>query len=469
MLKQLYDEAASRLLSFNVKELEETGFLSLNKQFFPSVHYPPITMYQPISQEQLFGGYNLPFDKRFDVYVHIPFCMKYCSYCHYPVIVGDVPEEKDRYLLALEKDMDLYLRLLGISKIEPRSILVGGGTPTYLSPEQLRRFLEFLGRRVNLPASTQFSYDVDPVSLLGPKGADRLSVLKEYGVHRLTIGVQSLDNVVLKEMNRHHNARAAVDAVRRAKAAGFKVNVEFIYGYPGQSVDSWITTLEQSLQLEADEIQIYRLKFIPYGDHNGVIQSNIPGDPGGYFERTMLMKSLAVSILENGGYFENIRRVFSRTRQDYSHYAHNQCCNLFDQLGFGLTAFSSLRDRFGLNALDLADYYRRIDSGRLPLTRGMVRGKADQCSWAFVLPLKNRQVYKKYFFGMTGMQVEDIFKDKIERLKRFDLLREDPAGVALTARGGFFADEVCHQFHQPEYIPFPKSSYKPGPLSPHNN
>jgi len=73
MLKQLYDEAASRLLSFNVKELEETGFLSLNKQFFPSVHYPPITMYQPISQEQLFGGYNLPFDKRFDVYVHIPF------------------------------------------------------------------------------------------------------------------------------------------------------------------------------------------------------------------------------------------------------------------------------------------------------------------------------------------------------------------------------------------------------------
>lgn len=469
MNKHLYDEAVARVRSYNARELEEAGFLNMDRQFFPAVHYPPITMYPDITQEELFSGYTLPDDKRFDLYVHFPFCAKCCNFCHYPVFTGASPAEKDVYIEALEKDIAAYMRILGVSRLAPRAILIGGGTPTYLSPDQLKRFLEMFGRRVDLGTATQFSYDVDPVTLLGPSGNERLRVLKDYGVHRLTIGVQSFDNVLLRAMNRHHNARAGADAVKAAKKAGFKVNVDFIYGYVGQTAESWADSMELAAALEPDEIQVYRLKFIPYGDHDGAIKNEFPRARQDYFERTMLMKSLTISILENGGYKENLRRVFSRTPQDYSHYAHNGCCGLRDQIGFGLTAYSSMRDRFGLNAMDLEDYYRRVNSGRMGLTRGLVRGKDDQERWAFILPLKNRKVVKRFFKRVTGSAAEDIFKDKLVRLKRFDLVSESDTAISLTDKGVFFADDVCHQFYSPQYVPFPRESYGSGILSPFNN
>ncbi|MHB9138621.1 MAG: coproporphyrinogen-III oxidase family protein, partial [Victivallaceae bacterium] len=124
--------------------LKEAGFINQSGDFFPSVHYPPITMYQSISQEELFQSYRMPSDELFDIYAHIPFCQQRCIFCHYPVKLGDHYElEKDHYLSALEKEMDIYMGVLGLDKIKARSILIGGGTPTYLSAAQLRRFLDF--------------------------------------------------------------------------------------------------------------------------------------------------------------------------------------------------------------------------------------------------------------------------------------------------------------------------------------
>ena len=99
-----------------------------------------------------------------------------------------------------------------------------------------------------------------------------------------------------------------------------------------------------------------------------------------------MMKQLAISILDRNGYHENLRRVFTREKKDFSLYAHDQCCMLYDQIGFGLTAFSSLRDRFGLNTQDFDEYYAMIAQGRLPLNRGLVRSKEDQIRWAIILP-----------------------------------------------------------------------------------
>ncbi len=85
------------------KELQEAGFICLDGQFFPTIHYPPITMYPPITEDSLFEGYRNPPDGLFVIYVHIPFCMKYCTFCHYPVKIGDLSEEKDYYLDMLAK------------------------------------------------------------------------------------------------------------------------------------------------------------------------------------------------------------------------------------------------------------------------------------------------------------------------------------------------------------------------------
>ena len=462
-------KALSRVDDFY--RLVGAGLLCTSGDFFPSVHYPPITMYSPITQEELFATYTLPSDGLIDVYAHIPFCKQRCVFCHYPVQLGERSTEKDNYLDALEKEMDIYMNLLGVSQIKARSVLVGGGTPTYLAPEQLERFLESFVKRVDLSQCKQFNYDVDPVTLIGPDGIKRLQMMRSYGVDRLTIGVQSLNMDVLKKMNRHHGISEVKEAVTNCQELGFQVNIEFIFGYPGETIENWIEVIEDAIALGTEEIQLYRLKVEAYGDFQGPIKRLTERKPDDVpsVEETLMMKQLAIDILNEHGYHENLRRVFSKKREHFSHYADNQCCGLLDQLGFGLTAFSSMRDRFALNTQEFPEYYSQISAGRLPVNRGIIRTQDEQMRWAIILPLKNRCVWKKYFTQITGASLDDVFRPKIEQLKAHGLLEETQEKIELTPLGAFFADEIAQQFHHPDHIPYPESAYTDGPLNPYKN
>jgi oxygen-independent coproporphyrinogen-3 oxidase len=469
-LQERVAAAQRRVVDF--KRLVEAGLLEKSGDFFASVHYPPITMYPPITEEEMFKGYTVPEDGKFDVYAHIPFCHRQCLFCHYPGKFGEKQgAEKEKYLSYFEREMDLYMRRLGVDKIKVRSILVGGGTPTFLTPGQLRRFLEFFTRRLDLSSIRQFNYDVDPATLVGPEGMERLHIMRDFGVDRLTIGVQSLDAEILSLMNRPHDLQQVFESIENSRKLGYQLNIEFIFGHPGETIENWVDVMEQAVKLDVDEIQLYRLKVAAYGDKQGAIKKfkHIHPDRVPTVDETLLMKQLAIDILNEHGYTENLRRVFSKQRRHFSVYAHNQCCLLRDEIGLGLTAFSSLRNRFVLNTQFFEEYYDRIDKGQLPLNRGLVRSREDQIRWSIVLPLKNREVRKNVFKASTGVDFNSVFRPKIEKLKALGLVEEDERAMWLTPLGAFFADEVVEQFHDPKYCPFPRESYLPGPLNPYDN
>jgi len=247
--------------------------------------------------------------------------------------------------------MDLVLRRLGLDRITARSILVGGGSPTYLSPEQLQRFLQLFLRRVDLGRCRQFNYDVDPVTLVGPQGLERLQIMRDAGVDRLTIGVQSLDDDILRLMNRPHDVATAVAAIENSRRLGFQINIEFIFGLPRPDAGE----LERAHPAGGGPGR-RRNPTLPPEDRGlrrfpGPIKTLSNKHPEAFptLDETLMMKQLAIDILAEHGYRETLRRVFAKDQRRYSHYAHNQCCMLYDEIGFGLTAFSSLRDRFGLN------------------------------------------------------------------------------------------------------------------------
>jgi len=452
-------------------ELQQAGLICLDDQFFPSVHYPPITMYSAITENALFETYLPPAGRLFDVYVHIPFCLRHCIFCHYPIRIDASDLDKDYYLKKISEEINLYTTRLGVKNIRARSVLIGGGTPTLLTPAQLKKFLEGLSLKIDMSSCDQFCCDVDPTTLLGPDGQERMEIMRSFGVNRLTLGAQSFDDIILNRMNRPHTAQEALKAVENIKRFGFKLNLEFIFGYPGQSLESWISTISQAIALTPEEIQLYQLKIIPYGDFSGRIKVSFEKKADDFcpMALTLAMKQTAISMLAQNGYQENIGRVFTKKPEDFSHYADNQCCGLLDQVGFGLTAFSSLRDRFALNTLDFNEYYSFIDAGKLPINRGLVRTKDDQQRWSLILPLKNRKVYKKYYRDLNGISLNEVFAEKIARLKEYGLLYEDEKILSLTPLGRFFANEVCHQFHHPRYMPFPEAAYAAGPLNPYND
>lgn len=453
-----------------VDEYRRLGLVCDDGDFVPSVHYPPITQYPDRDADACLNDYVYPEDGCMDLYIHIPFCLRHCIFCHYPGMVGECKEEKEKYISYLIREIDLYLERFGIEKIKPRSILLGGGTPTYLPPALLDYFLTELDKRLDMSVCKQYNVDHDPNSLFGEEGTQRLEIMKRHGITRLTIGVQSLDDSVLKIMNRPHNSEQAIEAVKKAVDFGFDVNIEFIYGHPGESLENWIEVMDKAVQLPVGEIQIYRLKVQSYGDKQGIINTYARGDRSidiPDFRTTMMMKQIAIDILAENGYYENLRRVYSKEKKIFSHYAYNQCCNLYDQVGFGLTGFSSYRDRFDINTQYFKEYYEKIDRGELPITRGYTRPLDEQIRWAIVLPLKNRSVIKADFLKKTGVDFDDVFKTKVAVLKEYGLLEDNGKVVKLTEMGSFLADEVCEMFNSDIYKPFPRERYAEGPLNPY--
>lgn len=452
------------------QHFQELGLIPTHGDFSPAgVHYPPITNYAPLTPEQAYEGFQEVERGKFDVYVHIPFCERRCLFCHYPSHYGSKKEEKDRYLTALEKEMANWTAFRGMDRIKSRTILMGGGTPSDLTPEQLKRFLTFFTKYVDIDSCIQFNWDVDPTTLVGEEGLERLRIIKDFKGDRLTIGVQSLNDAILKKMNRSHNAATAKESIENCLKMGFKVNIEFIFGHPGETLENWVEIIEEACTLGTDEIQLYRLKIEPYGDQEGSILkfSHYHQDELISVEDTIRMKELSNIVLAEHGFHENLRRVFTRDKKNISLYAYNQCCRLKDEVGFGLSAFSSLNDRFLINTPSFEEYYQRTDSGQIAANRGLLRTPDQQQRWSAILPLKNYHIDKKLFLQMNGIEVGQVFGKQIELLKQYGFATETDNKVELTEKGAFYSDELVHLFYEPQHQSFPPVDFKAGILNPY--
>ena len=217
---------------------------------------------------------------------------------------------------------------------------------------------------------------------------------------------------------------------------GFKVNIEFIYGHPGETLQNWIDVIEEACTLGVDEIQLYRLKIEPYGDQEGTIKkfSAYHNDELISVEDTIRMKEISNLILADHGYTENLRRVFTKSKKNISIYAYNQCCRLRDEVGFGISAFSSLNDRFLINTPDFEDYY--ID--------------------------------KALFKKINHVDIESVFQGKFNLLKKYGLITETDKKIELTTKGAFYSDEIVHVFYENQHQSFPPEDFKIGCLNPYN-
>lgn len=453
------------------KKLQKAGLIPLSDDFFPGgTHYPLITQYPKIAAEEAYKDYKRPQDGMMDLYVHLPFCMQRCVFCHYPALYRASDEEKDKYIEAIEKEFEIVKMQLKTDKIKFRVALVGGGTPTDLSPKQLERFLQIIAKNCDMSMKKQYNFDVSPYSIIGKTGKERLKILKDYGVDRLTIGLQTADNRILQTMNRNHTKEQGLDSVHLSKEFGFQTEVEYIYGYPGQSIESWYNELQEIAVTEADEIQFYRLKIAAYGDQQGNIKkySQIHRNELPSVEDTIRMRKMIFDYLADFGWQETLRRIFAKDKSKFSYYLYNQYCEMYDEIGLGTSAFSSLRDRFIINTADFNEYYKKIEAGKLPLNRGIVRDRTTQQRWALVLPLKNDYLKKDIYKNITGVKIEETpMYNIILKLKEFDLLEEDDKSIRLSKKGIIFADEIIETFYSTCYQPIDRKHYNTGELNPY--
>ncbi len=271
--------------------------------------YPHKTAYGPLSGISMEDYMSFLAGEGHGLYMHIPFCQSKCGYCNLFSVTGQDAGRMDRYLDAVERQCRQYQELLEVNKTVFSELVIGGGTPLLLTEPQLYRIFEML--------ETHFAFKEDREVIIetapNQTSLEKLEILQQAHVTRVSMGIQSFSDQELKTLRRQHSAERAREAMNLLKKYHFPcINMDFIYGIPGQTAETLLTSLKEALTFEPDEIFLYPL----YIKH-GVSLQEIPGEGFSLHpEEAGFQYREACAYLRAEGYRQDSMRRFVKSRRE---------------------------------------------------------------------------------------------------------------------------------------------------------
>ena len=267
--------------------------------------YPHKTAYRPLEDVYLKEYMHFLKGSENSLYIHLPFCQAKCGYCNLFSVTGQDAQDMDRYLDAVKRQGIQYQQLLDSVQAVFCELVIGGGTPLLLLPGQLERMFDMAADLFAFTKDRQIVTETAP----NQTDAPRLQALKQAGVTRVSMGIQSFHDRELAVLGRRHCAQKAREALHLLKSSDFAcVNTDFIYGIPGQTVNSLLESLKEALTFEPDEIFLYPL-YVKHGV--GMQYQGIRPDA----EQTYLQYQAAGSFLKSEGYRQDSMRRFVHAAQ----------------------------------------------------------------------------------------------------------------------------------------------------------
>ncbi len=371
------------------------------------------------------------------LYLHVPFCRARCGYCAFASSVYE-PARADRYLAALGREAGLRGALA--AELAPDTLYVGGGTPSSLSPDQLRRLGEVIAGLGVLPGVEEMSAEANP----GSADPRRLAVLREFGFGRLSLGAQSFDDAELSLLGRSHRAGEIPEAVGAARKAGFdSLSLDLIFGLPGQTPEGFRTSLKKALELEPEGISLYGLTYEPGTPLTRELDAGRLTPAGEEAEREMYLA--AVEELLGAGYrhyeIANFARPGAECRHNLNYWTGGE------YLGLGAGAFSYLGGERRGNAGDVEDYCARAEAGR-DLTETSERLAPEKSAReALMLGLRLVDgVELAEFEARTGFDAVALFGDSFDMHRSAGRLEVEEGHLRLTLEGILVANRVMADF-----------------------
>ncbi len=313
--------------------------------------------------------------KPLSAYIHIPFCKSLCYYCACNKIITQKTHRAVEYLDYLKREIAMQAQLFSASR-KLTQLHLGGGTPTYLTSEQLAELMTCMRAHFNFDESDdhEFSIEVDPRTI----SRERISELRALGFNRLSFGVQDFDEQVQTAVNRLQSEQQIYDLVAAARAAAFKsVSVDLIYGLPLQTVSSFDTTLSKVIALRPDRIAAYSYAHLPdqVRAQRLIRREDMPPP-----ERKLELLELTIARLTAAGYIYigmdhfalpddelSLARESGTLQRNFQGYSTHADCDL---IGFGVSSIGKVGDTYSQSVKELSQYYARIDQGHLPVYRG---------------------------------------------------------------------------------------------------
>jgi oxygen-independent coproporphyrinogen III oxidase len=381
------------------------------------------------------------------IYIHLPFCESLCTYCGCNKKITTNHKVEEEYLQVIEKEWLLYRKLMRQTPII-REIHLGGGTPTFFSSRNLQRLLNMILKSGIIHPLHEFSIEGHPNNTT----AEHLKTLHALGFKRISYGVQDMDPEVQRVINRIQPFENVKKATESARETGFtSVNFDLIYGLPLQTLDSIKKTIEKVLELRPDRIAFYSYAHVPWTSKGQRLfdESHLPAA-----EDKLLLYLKGKELLMQAGYVDIGMDHFALKTDDlylawkagklHRNFMGYTTQNSGMLLGLGVSSISDTGNAFAQNEKALADYYARVNAGKLPVKKGYFLSDEDLAFRKYILDIsckgttrfktEHLPTLEKYSFPLLA----DLAKD--------GLLTWDHSGMELTAQGHYFIRNVCSAF-----------------------
>ncbi|PNZ28787.1 coproporphyrinogen III oxidase [Staphylococcus petrasii] len=364
-------------------------------------------------------------------YIHIPFCVRICTYCDFnKYFIHKQPV--DEYLTALIEEMKTS------QNRELETMYVGGGTPTALSEAQLERLLKAINSIFKI--NGEYSFEANPDELT----FNKVKLLKDYGVNRISMGVQTFKPELLKILGRTHQTEDIYNAVNNARKAGIEsISLDLMYHLPSQTLEDFSDSLNRALQMDIDHISSYGLILEPKTQFYNMYRKGklkLPNEDLGADMYQYLMKSLAstqfhqyeISNFAKPGHESEHNKVYWLNEEYY---------------GFGAGASGYVNGERYSNLNPVQHYINAINNGKRPILTSNFPTFEEKMEEEMFLGLRmNKGVNRQTFENKFNVSLNEVFGQTINQLKNKQLLTENNDYISLTERGKVIGNEVFEAF-----------------------
>ncbi|MFN0199008.1 MAG: radical SAM family heme chaperone HemW [Planctomycetaceae bacterium] len=366
-------------------------------------------------------------------YVHVPFCAHRCGYCDFTLISG-----RDDLIESYLASLEIELATLATPRAM-QTLFLGGGTPSHLSLAQLERLFDLLERWLPVTCETEFSLEANPLDLT----TDKLRLFADRGVNRISLGVQSFDDQILKLLERDHTGAQAQEIIERTQSHIANLAVDLIFGVPGQSLALWQQTLEMAIAAAPKHLSTYGLS-IEKGTSFWTRREKgtlVPLTP----ELEREMYGYVMDRLPSAGFEQYEISNFAQPGYACRHNIGYWTALPF--FGFGPGAAQYLDGCRELNHRSVTTWLRLVPSGKSPIHERECLSAEDHARELAVLNLRQiAGISRTDFQKQAGFDIESLAGDAIKRFRNRGWLEETSTHIRLTREGRFVADTIVAEF-----------------------
>ncbi len=415
-------------------------------------NYPPFSFWKPEFIPNVSAALEKPPRAPvapLGIYLHIPFCRKRCHFCYFKVYTDKDSAAIRGYVDAALQELAIYAAKPVIAGRKASFVYFGGGTPSYLSVDQLKHLTDSMKALISWDEADEVTFECEPGTLTSHK----LKAIREMGVTRLSLGVENFDDHILEINGRAHHSKEIARAYAYARELGFpQINIDLIAGMVEETEANWRENIRKTIELAPDSVTIYQME-VPYNTtiYQEMKAAGKLAAPVADWETKRGWVAEAFAALEKAGYTVGSAYTAVKNKETAKFHYRDRLWAGADLLGLGVASFGHLQGTHYQNQHDFEPYLKAVQAEQLPVYRALTPTEDERLIREFILQLKLGRTQVDYFQQKFDVDVRQRFAQPLRTIQDWGFGKVENGSVVLNRDGLLQVDRLLHEFFLPEH------------------